>query len=131
MPLSDHEQRLLDEMEKQLSDDPQFASSMRKAESAGRFSTRNIALGLLIAIVGLALVLVGVSLNQMVVVSISVGIVGFILMCTGVYVVFSKRPGDAKDTASAGQSAVNGSSSSYMRKLEQQWEDRRRGDEQR
>ncbi|MGO3152170.1 MAG: DUF3040 domain-containing protein [Galactobacter sp.] len=130
MPLSDHEQQMLDEMEKQLSDDPQFASSMRKAESAGRFSTRNIALGLLIAIVGLALVLVGVSLNQLAVVSIIVGIIGFIMMCTGVYVVFSKRPGEPKGGDSSGSDAGE-RSSSYMRKLEQQWEDRRRGDEQR
>lgn len=126
MPLSDHEQRLLDEMEKQLSDDPQFASSLRKVESAGRFSTRNIALGLLVAVVGLVLVLVGVSLNRLAIVGIIVGVVGFIAMCLGVYMAFSKRAPSADSPAES-----KSQRSSYMQRLEQQWEERHRGDEQR
>lgn len=128
MPLSDHEQKLLDEMEKQLSDDPQFTSSMRKAESVGRFSTRNIALGLLVAVVGLVVVLVGISLSSVPVVGIIVGILGFFMMCSGVYIVFAKRSGSAKG---APDSKRGESQSSYMKRLEEQWDQRRGGDEKR
>lgn len=126
MPLSEHEQRLLAEMEKQLHEDPHFTDSLRQAESAGRYSTRNIAVGLLIAVVGLALVLVGVSLNQIAVVGIAVGVFGFLLMSAGVYMALAKRPGSP---GSAGTSApTSARRSSYMERLEQQWEDRHRGD---
>lgn len=127
MPLSEHEQRLLAEMEKQLHEDPQFADSLRKVESAGRYSTRNIAIGLLTAVVGLALVLVGISLNQIAVVGIIVGIVGFGLMSFGVYLALAKRPGMAA-SAEAGGSQPPHRSSSYMARLEQQWDDRHRPD---
>ncbi|MDR2257284.1 MAG: DUF3040 domain-containing protein [Arthrobacter sp.] len=129
MPLSEHEQRLLEEMEKQLHADPQFADSLRKAESAGRYSTRNIAIGLLIAVAGLAVVLVGISLSSMAVIGIVVGVLGFFLMCFGVYLALSKR-----GSAGAGVGGSNGPApaspkrSSYLQRLEQEWEDRRKGE---
>lgn len=126
MPLSEHEQRLLAEMEKQLHEDPHFTDSLRQAESAGRYSTRNIAVGLLIAVVGLALVLVGVSLNHLAVIGIVVGVVGFLLMSAGVYVALAKRPGTPGSAESP--APQNARKSSYMERLEQQWEDRHRGD---
>lgn len=125
MPLSEHEQRLLAEMEKQLNDDPQFADSVRKAESAGRFSTRNVALGLLIAVAGLALVLVGVALSRIPVLGIVIGVVGFGLMCFGVYLAFAKRAGAG---SAAGGPGGQQRRPGYMQRLEQQWEDRFRGD---
>lgn len=129
MPLSEHEQRLLAEMEKQLHEDPHFTDSLRQAESAGRYSTRNIAVGLLIAVVGLALVLVGISLNQLAVVGIVVGVVGFLLMSAGVYIALAKRPGaPGSPGSSVGAGPQNARRSSYMERLEQQWEDRHRGD---
>lgn len=120
MPLSEHEQRLLAEMEKQLNDDPQFADSVRRAESAGRFSTRNVALGLLIAVVGLALVLVGVAVSRVPVLGIVVGVVGFGLMCFGVYLAFAKRA----TGSGSGSSSATPKRGGYMQRLEQQWEDR-------
>jgi len=122
MPLSEHEQRLLEEMEKQLHDDPQFADSLRKVESAGRYSTRNVALGLLIAVAGLALVLVGISLNQLAALGIIVGVLGFFVMCLGVYMALSKRRGVSR---ASGEPQKR---SSYLQRLEREWEDRHRGD---
>lgn len=126
MPLSEHEQRLLEEMEKQLHADPQFADSLRQAESAGRYSTRNIALGLLIAVVGLAVVLVGISLNSIPGVGIAVGVGGFALMCLGMYMALAKREGAGQQESSAQSQAKR---SSYMERLEQEWDHRRRGDQ--
>ena len=61
MPLSEHEQRLLEQMEQQLSvEDPKFASAMRG--SAARVKARRrIILGALGVLVGLGLVLLGVA----------------------------------------------------------------------
>ena len=129
MPLSEHEQRLLEEMEKQLHADPQFADSLRQVESAGRYSTRNIAIGLLIAVGGLALVLVGFSLSSMAVIGIAVGVVGFFLMCFGVYLALSKRGSAGGESLGAeGAGAASAKRSSYLQRLEAEWDERRRGE---
>ena len=47
MPLSEHEQKMLEQLEKQLhEEDPKFADSMG-ADALRRFSTRHIVLGIL------------------------------------------------------------------------------------
>ena len=61
MPLSEHEQKLLEQLEKQLhEDDPKFASSM--GSDAGRsWSTRHLVIGVLAALAGSVRVRCGVS----------------------------------------------------------------------
>ena len=61
VPLSEHEQRLLEQMEQQLSvEDPKFASAMRG--SAARVKARRrMILGALGVLVGLGLVVLGVA----------------------------------------------------------------------
>lgn len=75
MPLSDHEQRLLDEIEQALyAEDPKFAASVRSAHRRSR--TRRSALLAVFGIVaGLALVLVGLVTNI-----IALSVVGFVLV---------------------------------------------------
>lgn len=63
MPLSEHEQRMLDEIESALyADDPKFASSVRKTgtRSGGR---RPTALVVVLGIVGVALLVGGLALD--------------------------------------------------------------------
>ena len=57
MPLSEHEQKLLEQLEKQLhEDDPKFASSM--GSDAGRsWSTRHLVIGVLATLAGVVLLL--------------------------------------------------------------------------
>ena len=75
MPLSDHEQRLLDEIERALyEEDPKFAASVRAARGRSR-TRRAIALCILGALVGLALVLVGLVFQV-----IALSVVGFVLV---------------------------------------------------
>ena len=75
MPLSDHEQKLLDEIEQALyRDDPKFAASVRSARTRSR-TRRAVVLGTLGIVVGLALVLVG-----LVVQIIALSVVGFVLV---------------------------------------------------
>ncbi|MGI8760612.1 MAG: DUF3040 domain-containing protein [Jatrophihabitantaceae bacterium] len=75
MPLSEHEQRLLDEIEQALyAEDPKFASAVRSARSRSRVR-RSVVLGVLGVVLGLGLVLVGLVTNVIV-----VSIVGFVLV---------------------------------------------------
>ncbi len=75
MPLSDHEQRLLDEIEQALyAEDPKFAASVRSARGRTR-TRRHAALSVLGAVVGLCVVLVGLVTNI-----IALSVVGFVLV---------------------------------------------------
>ena len=78
MPLSEHEQRLLDEIEQALyAEDPKFASSVRSARRRRRFRS-SILLGIAGVIVGLGLVLVGLLANVIV-----LSVIGFVLLVAG------------------------------------------------
>jgi hypothetical protein len=75
MPLSDHEQRLLDQIEQALyADDPKFASAVRSGRGGWR-ARRMLALAILGVLAGLALVLVGL-ISTVIVVSV----IGFVLL---------------------------------------------------
>ncbi|TAM89472.1 MAG: DUF3040 domain-containing protein [Jatrophihabitans sp.] len=75
MPLSDHEQRLLDEIEQALyAEDPKFASSVRSVRRRSRLRTA-VVTSVLGVLVGLACVLVGLVTNLIV-----LSVVGFVLV---------------------------------------------------
>ena len=75
MPLSEHEQRLLDQIERALyQDDPKFATSVRSSDLRTHTRRRLIRAGLVLGL-GVVLLLVGVSSNQEI-----VGILGFVVM---------------------------------------------------
>jgi hypothetical protein len=75
VPLSEHEQRLLDQIEQALyAEDPKFASAVRSARSRSRVR-RSVVLSALGVLAGLGLVLVGL-VTQLIVLSI----VGFVLV---------------------------------------------------
>lgn len=75
MPLSEHEQRLLDEIEQALyAEDPKFASSVRSARARRRVRS-SVLLCALGVLVGLGLVLVGLLATI-----IALSVVGFVLL---------------------------------------------------
>lgn len=75
VPLSEHEQKLLDQIEQALyAEDPKFASSVRSARPHSS-TRRSIVLSVLGVFVGLGLVLVGLVANL-----IALSIVGFVLV---------------------------------------------------
>jgi hypothetical protein len=75
VPLSDHEQRLLDEIEQALyAEDPKFAASVRAARTRSR-TRRSAALCILGILAGLGLVLAGLLTNI-----IALSVVGFVLV---------------------------------------------------
>ncbi|WP_320538001.1 DUF3040 domain-containing protein [Pseudarthrobacter sp. IC2-21] len=122
MPLSEHEQKLLEQLEKQLhEDDPKFANSM--GSDPGRtWSTRHLVIGVLCALAGIALLLVGVT-TQIII----VGVLGFVVMGGGVYfATMRKGPGTRAGSAPAGKAGKP--RSSFMSSLEERWDERRRDD---
>ena len=119
MPLSEHEQRLLEQLEKQLHEDHRFASTMKSASTAGNYSTRNLALGALIGIVGLGVLIYGVS-SQLII----VGVLGFIIMFGGVYLALSRKGGSKKGSVPG--AGKNAQKSGFMSDLENRWEQRKR-----
>ena len=78
MPLSEHEQRLLDEIEQALyAEDPKFASAVRSARA--RSHRRTSLLTSLLGIgLGLGLVLVGLLATV-----IALSVIGFVLLVAG------------------------------------------------
>ena len=84
MPLSEHEQRLLDQIERALyAEDPKFASTVRGSRLR-RPSRRRRLQGVAILIIGLLLLVVGVALPVARVAEIPVlSVIGFLLMIGG------------------------------------------------
>ena len=77
MPLSEHEQRLLEQIERALvDDDPKFASSVRTGDRRLK-ARRKLQLGGLLVVVGLALLIGGVA--KLVI----LGFLGFVVMFAG------------------------------------------------
>ena len=121
MPLSEHEQKLLEQLEKQLhEDDPKFANTMG-SDPIRSWSTRHVIIGVLGAIAGILLLLVGVSLQ-----AIPVGVLGFVVMGAGVY--FATLRGAAFGKAGKGKPGKSKPKSSFMSSLEERWDERRRDD---
>ncbi|WP_026535298.1 DUF3040 domain-containing protein [Arthrobacter sp. H14] len=119
MPLSEHEQKLLEQLERQLqADDPKFASSLGN-DRMHALSTRHIVIGALAAVVGLLVLLVGVSAQL-----IFVGVGGFLIMGGGVYWASTQgAKAAARKDKKTGKSKSQGN---FMSNLEDRWEDRRR-----
>jgi len=75
VPLSDHEQRLLDEIEQALyAEDPKFASHVRSVRTRSR-TRRGVVLCIVGGLLGLGLVLVGLITTVIV-----LSVVGFVLL---------------------------------------------------
>ncbi|MEI2717145.1 MAG: DUF3040 domain-containing protein [Candidatus Nanopelagicales bacterium] len=126
MPLSDHEQRLLEQMERALyAEDPKFADSLRKTRRAA-IDRRRLLLGVIGAVVGLAVIVVGVATSLP-----AVGLLGFLGTVAGAFVAYNAYTAKAEtDTSTAGApapQAPKAASSGFMDRLEERW--RRRRDE--
>jgi hypothetical protein len=143
MPLSEHEQHLLEQMEQALyAEDPKFASQMQGSAARARLR-RSLAIGAVGVIAGLGLVFLGVAR-----VSVWWGALGFALMVGGV--VYAIRPvnapkatlgavaqdGSVRAHTPAGRSGRLGKSrqagrgpkptkQGLMRRLEERWDRRR------
>ena len=129
MPLSEHEQRLLEQMERALyAEDPKFASSLRSA--GPRPGVRRAAvLGVLAAIAGVAALVGGAATGI-----IAIGVVGFVLMLGGTFLVIrALRAPAATASATAAPPAAAPRKAEpkpgFMDKLDERFRKRREGDD--
>jgi predicted phage tail protein len=123
MPLSEHEQRLLEEMERNLyQNDADFVATV--SGRRGKPNYRLVVVGALLAVAGVAALVAGVIVRQPL-----VGVIGFGLMLGGVLLVLSPGRG-AEATAAGGSSTARSARptrSSWMTTMSERWE--RRQDE--
>jgi hypothetical protein len=135
VPLSDHEQRLLEQMEQALqAEDPKFATTMRGSDLRRRYVRRAVWSGIAF-VIGVVLLMSG-AITQV----IPVGVAGFVVMLGSAWLgVTSWRrtpevtaePEDVPDISpgaprrqrrSSGRKQGEGS---FMHRLEERWRQRR------
>ncbi|MCI4675418.1 DUF3040 domain-containing protein [Candidatus Mycolicibacterium alkanivorans] len=134
MPLSDHEQRMLDQIESALyAEDPKFASSVRGGTLRGP-STRRRLQGAGLFVVGLAMLIAGVAFKATMIGSFPIlSVLGFLVMFGGVvFAVTGPRLPGGRDhpgfgSAASRQRRVKGSGGSFTSRMEDRF--RRRFDE--
>ncbi|MGN7970141.1 DUF3040 domain-containing protein [Microbacterium sp. 22296] len=129
MPLSEQEQRLLDEMERHLmSNDTDVVTAPSRA-----LSYRNIVLGSILVLAGLGALVVGVSIGfNTGFLGIAIGVLGFLLMVGGVIFAVTPMRGSV---ATAGTGSTGGTKarttraagSSFMDRMNERWDRRHEG----
>jgi hypothetical protein len=118
MPLSEQEQRLLEEMERNLyHNDSDFVSTV--GASVGKLNVTAIVVGALLVLAGIGTLVVGVVISQPL-----VGLLGFVVMFAGVLVATSSPKKQGMPSAPRGGSAKKPQSSSFMDGLNDRWERR-------
>lgn len=126
MPLSDHEQKMLDQMEQALAaEDPKFASQMQSRGLAA-LQRRRWVVGVIGVLAGLGLVLVGVNTTMW------VGALGFaVMVAAAVYAATPPRKSALGVVGEAGQvhqrSGKGGGrrkGTSIIDRLDERWERR-------
>lgn len=126
MPLSDHEQKMLEQMEHALAaEDPKFASQMQGSTLVS-VQRRRWVIGGVGVVAGLGLVLVGVNTTMW------VGAIGFAVMVASA--VFAATPPrraklgvvrpDGTSSPAKGTARRKGGQKSFMDKLDERWERR-------
>jgi len=135
VPLSDHEQRLLEQMEQALyAEDPKFASVLQGDDLRLRYR-RRLVLAVIGFFAGVALLMAGVVLAGPIYATL-VGIVGFLVMLGSVLVgvsAYNRTPrGGETATAESGPrpvAPIRGSSrrqrKGLMDRVEERWQRRR------
>lgn len=127
MPLSEQEQRLLDEMERHLmSNDADVVTAPGRA-----LSYRNIVYGSILVLAGLGALIAGVSIGFTTgVLGITVGVLGFVVMLGGVILAVTPLRGAPRTAASAAAPSAarpRASGASFMDRMNERWDRRNEG----
>jgi len=127
MPLSEQEQRLLEEMERSLyHTDADFVATV---SHGGKRNYTTIVVGILVGIVGIAAIVTGVMTRLPI-----IGIAGFVVMFVGVLVAISAPKSKLGPVGGEGSSAAGGASGpgkasrpDFMQRMNDRWEKRQDG----
>ena len=125
MPLSEHEQRLFEQIERSLAEDPKFASAVR-ASDPRHHARRRLFLAAAVIIAGLALVVFG-TVNK----TPLLGVAGFVIMLgAAAFAMQSHRKGQQPDLHVVGGTASRRTRvrrSGLLDRLEERWKQRPEG----
>ena len=126
MPLSEHEQKLLEEMERNLyHNDADFVATVSNRRGKPNYTL--IVVGILLALVGIAIVVTGVIFRQSL-----VGAGGLIVLLGGVLLAIapergSSVPQEPSAAERAGASSRAAAGPGFMDRMNERW-DKRQGD---
>lgn len=128
MPLSEREQQMLEQLERQLhQEDPRLATQLAESPRTA-VPVRRIVLGAVLGVAGLAVILWGVSAQL-----VLVGVLGALLLGAGILVLTGRgkpsdadRPAGSARRSSGGAPAARAGQGTFMDRLEQRWDERRR-----
>ncbi|MFI5636900.1 DUF3040 domain-containing protein [Streptomyces goshikiensis] len=128
MPLSEHEQRMLEQMERALyAEDPKFATAL-EGSGLRTYTRRRVYMAVAGIVVGIALLMTGVIWQSV----LWVSVVGFLVMlgCTVLVVTGwrkAPKPGEQPVSGSASGSGhgQNRQRRSMMTRIEERWQRRR------
>jgi hypothetical protein len=130
MPLSEQEQRLLEEMERSLyHNDADFVATV--SSRGGKRNYTAIVVGILVGILGIAAIVTGVAVRLPI-----IGIAGFVVMFIGVLVAISapRAAGSPDDVPPAsGRGAATPTAAAkpdFMQRMNDRWEKRQDGHDQ-
>lgn len=134
MPLSDHEQRMLDQIESALyAEDPKFASSVRGGNLRAPSARRRLQ-GAALFVIGLAMLVCGVAFKATMIGGFPIlSVIGFIVMFGGVVFAITGQRGVGKDKSAPApggasrQKKSKGGGGSFTSRMEDRF--RRRFDE--
>jgi hypothetical protein len=126
VPLSEHEQRLFDQIERSLAEDPKFASAVRASDP--RFhARRRILVAAFVIIIGLGLVVLGTVIGNT-----PLGVAGFVVMLgSAALALQSRRKSNAPDLHAVGGTATRRTrqtrKAGFIDRLEDRWRQRPEG----
>ena len=125
MPLSEQEQRLLEEMERGLyHNDADFVATV--GGSSLRPNYRSISLGVLAAVAGIGGLIAGVAIQQL-----WLGVLGFVVMFAGVLIATTPSKSARQMSAAAPRSRPNqqqrSSQRGFMDRMNERWDRRQDG----
>ena len=119
MPLSEHEQRMLDQMERALyEEDPRFAATIRNTPAPTSHARRGAGVGVLIAAAGVVTIAVGLVQAMPI-----VGVVGFVAVLAGTYIAIRGVASEGKRERGAKTDKGPG----FLRGAEERFQNRRDG----
>lgn len=129
MPLSEHEQRLFDQIERSLAEDPKFASAVRANDPRVQ-ARRRVVLAVLAVVAGLGLLVYGTAVKRL-----EIGIAGFLVMlAAAALAMHAHRRGQAPDLHVVGGTATRRTRqqtparrATLIDRLEERWRGRPEG----
>src|SRR4051794_4727056 len=131
VPLSEHEQRLLEQIEQALyAEDPKFAHSWRARANVRGIRRQRILRGVVAIIVGLVLLVAGVIVQgSNTVVGVALGVAGFLMMLGGAWLAMSTRQRPVLQAIPSGQDVpkaarARGPKRGIIQRLEDRWKNR-------